>query len=154
MTSRQQIDDFLAQKRFAFVGVSREPKDFSRALFREFRSRGYQPVPVHPEVDEIEGQRCYPALTDIQPPVDSVLLMTSPSVTRALANSGAFEGIKRVWMHRGGGAGAVDPEAVSLCTNRGISVIPGECPFMFLPGAMWFHRMHGFIRRITGKYPS
>ena len=44
------IRDFLAQKRFAFIGVSRQPKDFSRALFPRIPSRGYEPVPVHPEV--------------------------------------------------------------------------------------------------------
>jgi len=39
MVSLDRIQDFLAQKRFAFAGVSRQPKDFSRALFREFRAR-------------------------------------------------------------------------------------------------------------------
>ena len=81
MTRMENVRDFLAQKRFAMVGVSRQPKDFSRALFREFQTRHYQPVPVHPDVTEIEGVRCFAHLRDIQPPVDSVLLMTSPTVT-------------------------------------------------------------------------
>jgi hypothetical protein len=29
--------------------------------------------------------------------------------------------------------------------------LPGECPFMFL---LWFHRLHGFVRKITGAYPK
>ena len=55
MTRMENIRDFLAQKRFAFIGVSRQPKDFSRALFREFKTRNYEPVPVHLEAAEIEG---------------------------------------------------------------------------------------------------
>jgi hypothetical protein len=35
----EQIRDFLSQKRLAFVGVSRQKNDYSRALFREFGAR-------------------------------------------------------------------------------------------------------------------
>jgi hypothetical protein len=38
-TNRADIDDFLAQHRIAIVGVSREPNDFSRRLFREMCQR-------------------------------------------------------------------------------------------------------------------
>jgi predicted CoA-binding protein len=142
MTSQQKIDDFLAQKRFAFVGVSRQPKDFSRVVFREFRAQGYEPVPVHPEAREIEGQPCYASIAEIQPPVESALLMTSPPVTRVLADACAAAGIRRVWMYRS------QPEAVDICASHGISVIAGECPLMFLPGQAWFHRLHGWVRNI------
>src|SRR5215470_11151942 len=81
MVSLQLVQEFLAQKRFAFIGVSRQPKDFSRALFREFQTRDYEPIPVNPEAEEIEGVRCFAHLRDIEPSVDSVLLMTSPTMT-------------------------------------------------------------------------
>jgi predicted CoA-binding protein len=142
MKTRKLIDDFLSRKRFAFVGVSHKPNDFSRALFREFRAQGYEPVPVHPRATEIEGLRCYPALADIQPPVDSALFLTSPSVTRVLAGACAAAGIKRVWMYRS------DPEAVTVCAAHGVDVIPGECPFMFLPRQAWIHRFHGWVHKI------
>jgi predicted CoA-binding protein len=153
MTSKKLIDDFLARKRFAFVGVSRSPKDFSRILFREFCARGYEPVPVHPSVEEIEGQPCYASLAAIQPPVDSALFMTPPSVTRVLAEACAEAGIRRVWMYRGASGGAVDGAAVASCAMQGISVIPGECPLMFLSGASWIHRLHGLLKRMRGTYP-
>src|SRR5581483_255418 len=105
MTAKQPIDDFLSQKRFAFVGVSREPKDFSRALFREFLGRQYQPVPVHPEAPEIEGQTCFARVSEVQPPVDSVLVMTSPKATDSVVRECAAAGVKRIWMFRGGGQG-------------------------------------------------
>jgi hypothetical protein len=56
-------------------------------------------------------------------------------------------------MYRAGGAGAVNPKAVAFCRDNGIEVIPGECPFMFLPGGGAIHRFHGFFRRITGRFP-
>jgi len=154
MTKMNQIQDFLGQHRFAIVGVSRAPQDFSRSVLREFRQRGYEPVPVNPEAREIDGLPCFAHLSDVQPPVDSALLMTSPAVTDAVVRECAAAGVTRVWMHRGGGQGAVSADAVKFCESNGIAVIPGECPFMFLPGGSWFHRFHGVIRKITGAYPN
>jgi len=153
MSSMAVIQNFLSQKRVAIVGVSREPKDFSLALFREFRKRGYDTVPVNPQAEEIDQQPCFARLQAVEPPVDGALLMTSPAVTDAVVRDCAEAGVKRVWMFRAGGAGAVSPEAVQYCEERGIAVIPGECPFMFFPGTSWFHRLHGVIRKITGAYP-
>lgn len=148
------VDDFLSQNRLAIVGVSHHPKDFSRALFHEFSKRGYDVVPVNPAAQDIEGQRCFAHVQEISPPVDAALLMTSPAVTEAVVRDCAAAGVRRVWMFRGEGLGAVSGEAVKFCESNGMSVIPGECPFMFLPGGAWFHRFHGMIRKITGSYPK
>lgn len=153
MTSQQEIRDFLDLKRFAFVGVSRQPKDFSRDLFREFLARGYQAVPVNPDAGEIDGQPCFRRLQEVQPPVEGVLFMTPPAVTDTLVRDCERAGIKHVWMFRGAGMGAATGEAIRFCESHGIGVIPGECPFMFLPGGAWYHRFHGLVKRITGSYP-
>jgi predicted CoA-binding protein len=154
MTEMRLIRDFLAQKRIAVVGVSRRPKDFSRALFRELQRRGYDAVPVHPDAEEIEDAPCFANIQDVDPPVDAVLFMTPPAVTESLVQDCADAGIKRVWMYRGGGTGAVAPAAVKFCESRGIAVIAGECPFMFLPQTGLVHRIHGLVRKITGSYPK
>jgi len=153
MTSMQQIHDFLDLKRFAFVGVSRQPKDFSRALFREFLARGYQAVPVNPDAAEIDGQPCFARLQEIQPPVEGALFMTAPAVTDTLVRDCAGAGIKSVWMFRGAGAGAATGETIKFCESQGIGVIPGECPFMFLSRGAWYHRFHGLVRKIARSYP-
>jgi predicted CoA-binding protein len=66
--SLEDITKFLECKRVAFVGVSRDPQHLSRALFREFLGRGYDPVPVNPQATEIEGRNCFARLSDIAPP--------------------------------------------------------------------------------------
>ena len=72
MTSMQLIQDFLGQRRLAVVGVSRQPRDFSLALFRELRKRGYDAVPVNPEAERIDKQPCFARLQSVNPPVDGV----------------------------------------------------------------------------------
>ena len=153
MVALERIKEFLGQKRLAIIGVSQNPQDFSRALFREFENRGYDVIPVNPGATEIEGHKCFAHVQDIQPPISTALLMTSPAVTEAVVRDCAEAGVQRVWMFRGGGTGAVSRNAIGFCDSNGITVIPGECPFMFLPSTVWFHRLHGWIRRIGGSYP-
>jgi len=159
MASMERIQDFLGQKRLAFVGVSRQPKDYSRVMFREFGARGYDTVPVNPATAEIEGQRCFARVADIEPVPDGVVVLTSPAVTDQVVADCIQAGVKRIWMCRSYGKGSVSAQAVGECEAHGISVIPGECPFMFLKGDYqqgggWVHHFHGFIKKITGAYPS
>ena len=153
MTTLTQINSFLGLKRLAVVGVSRNPKDFSRNMFGELRRQSYDLVPVNPDATEVDGLRCYAHVQDIQPPVDGVLLMTKPAVTDQVVRDCQAAGVRFIWMYRAGGAGAVSAEALKFCEANGVTVVAGECPFMFLQGASWFHRFHGFCRKVTGSYP-
>ena len=83
-TSLETIEDFLAQKRIAIAGISRNPANFSVMLFEELSRRGYDVVPVNPNTEEeVRGRRCFARVQDIQHPVEAVLLMTSPEATEA-----------------------------------------------------------------------
>jgi len=97
-STRQAISDFLAQKRIALVGASRNPKDFNRTMFRSLRSRGYDVVPVNPSAKEIDGVPCYGSVKQIDPPVEGVLVMTPPAAAQAVVNECQEAGIKRVWL--------------------------------------------------------
>jgi predicted CoA-binding protein len=154
MSSLAIIQDFLAQKRIAVVGVSHDPKDFSRGLFRTLRARGYDAVAVNPELESVDDAPCFATLDEVIPPVDGVLVMTSPAVTDKVVRQCEHLGIPRVWMYRAAGDGAVSPQAVEFCEEHGIKVVPGECPYMFLEHGGWFHRLHGLINRISGRYPA
>ncbi len=155
MTALSAINDFLAQSRIAVVGVSHNPKDFSRTLLHELRDRGYEAVAVNPDLSDVDGQPCFARVQDVQPHVDGAILMTPPGVSEQIVRDCAEAGVTRVWMYRAGAkGGAVCDEAVRFCKSKGMSVIPGECPFMFFPATGWFHRAHGFIRKITGHYPD
>ena len=151
--SLETIESFLAQKQIAMVGISREPHSFSVMLFAELCRRGYDVIPVNPNTPNVLGRRCFARLQETQPPVEAALLMTSPALTDTVVVDCAEAGIRQVWMYRAGGKGSVSPKAVAYCRERGIQVVPGQCPFMFLPEAGTVHRLHGFVRKITGRYP-
>jgi len=146
-TTAVLASEFLAQKRLALVGVSRDPKDFSRAVFRELRQRGYDLVPVNPAGGEIEGCPAVARVQDIQPPVGGALVMTRREASEQVVLDCADAGIPRIWLHRGVGPGSVSPEAVEACRRLGMKAVVGECPYMFLPGAGFLHGVHGALRR-------
>ena len=153
--SLEIIEDFLVKKRIAIAGISRDSATDSMRLFEELVRRGYDVVPVNPNTAQVQGRRCFARVQDIQPPVDAVLVMTPPEVTESIVNDWAAAGIRRVWMYRGAtGKGSVSAKALALCEERGIDVVPGQCPFMFLPHSAGVHRFHGFVRKITGRYPQ
>ena len=152
-SSLETIRHFLAQKRIAIVGISRDPSSFSASLLKEFCRRGYDMVPVNPAATELYGRDCFAKVQEILPPVAAVLLMTSPEVTESVVSDCAEADVRLVWMHRGAGQGAVSAKAVALCQSHGIEVVAGECPLMFFPDTAAFHRLHGFIRKISGRYP-
>jgi uncharacterized protein len=152
-TSFESIQSFLAQKRIAMVGVSRDPQDFSVMLFQEFCRRGYEVIPVNPKAAIILARPCFARVQDIQPPVAAALLMTAAEATEAVVKDCAEAGINRVWMYSARGNGAVNRDAVLFCEEHGIEVVAGECPFMFFP-QNGFHKLHGWVRKISGSWPK
>jgi hypothetical protein len=154
MTTIKQVEDFLALKRVAVVGVSRNPKDFTRAMWEEFRQRRYDAIPVNPNTTEIDGQRCYASVKDIDPPVEGVLIMTSKKDTDQVMRDCADAGVKHVWMYGGMAPGTATDTAVALAQEKGMSAIKGLCPYMFLPGTPAFHSPHRVWKKLTGSYPK
>ena len=144
MDTRAVIDGFLAGRRLALVGVSRNPQDFSRLMLAELRKKGYEVVPVRPELDEVDGLRVYARVQDIPGSVDGAIVLTSPAVAEQVVRDCDEAQIRRVWLHRGAGNGAVSEAAVAYCREHGIEVVPGECPLMVLGGSV--HDVHRSIR--------
>jgi predicted CoA-binding protein len=153
MNDLAAIDGFLAGHRIALVGVSSRPEDFSRLMFHELATRGYDVVPVRPNLDSVDGARAYARLQDVPGRLDGALLMTPPEVTAAVVRDCEAAHVPRVWMHRGVGGGAVNREAVAWCREHNIEVVAGECPLMFLPGGKSFHQTHAAWRQLVGSYP-
>jgi uncharacterized protein len=149
------IQDFLAQKRIAVAGVSRNPKgEAANLIYLKLREAGYQVFPINPNAETIAGERCYPNLKAILPPVDGVVIATRPEVAELLAHECAEIGVTRVWMHRSFGAGSVSDAATKFCQDNNIAVIPGGCPMMFCQPVDFGHKCMRWILQMTGGLPK
>lgn len=148
------IREFLALHRIAMPGVSRNPKDFSRTLFTELRRRGYDVVPVNPAVGEIDGVPCFRSVREIAPPVEGALVMTGAGQSAQVLEDCEAAGVRRIWLYRAFGDGAVSPGALQFASGHGMRMVAGECPFMFLPQAGWVHQTHRAWRGMLGRLPA
>ena len=146
---REVARRFLARRRIAVAGVSRDEADFSRRLLRDLAQRGYDVVPVNPALSEVAGARCYARVQDIRPPPEALLLLTPPPRSELVVRDALAAGVRHVWFHRGAGAGSASPGAVAACEAHGVRPVVGLCPYMVLPGAGAGHRLHGRVRRWT-----
>lgn len=134
------VQDFLAQKKIAVVGVSDKRETGCNLAYRKFKAAGYTVFAVNPHMPTFEGAPCYPDLKAIPDMPDGVFILANPTVTEQLVQQCVELGIKRVWMHclmgtkpgAGANSTSVSQNAVRVCRENGITVIPGSCPNQYL----------------------
>lgn len=146
---RSTIEDFLAQRTLAVVGVSRQGRKFGNVAYRELRAKGYRLLPVHPVAGQVEGDRCYPSLEALREPVGGVLIVLPPLQTEQVVREAARAGIRRVWMQQGAESAA----AIQFCAENGLQEVHGQCVLMFAEPLRFYHRPHRWIWRLLGKLP-
>ena len=150
---KELAQEFLAQKRIAIVGVTRDATGWGRTLYDEFKKRGYDTYAVNPNATALQGIQCYPSLSKLPMKVDGVLLAVPPDVTDQVVREVAELGIPRVWMHKGAGAGAVSESAIQFCKEKNIATVYGVCPFMYLQPQGFGHKMHYTFTKWFGGLP-
>ena len=153
-TIKKAATDFLAHKRIAVTGVSRNPKGHgSNVVYKRLRDRGYEIFAVNPNAETIEGDRAYPDLKSIPGGVEAVVIGTKPETADATMRECAQLGINHVWMHRSMGTGSVSSSATEYGRQQGITVIDGGCPLMFDPTADVGHKCMKFFLSMSGTVP-
>ena len=148
------VQEFLAQKKIAVVGVSDKRDTGCNLNYRKFKETGYQVYAVNPRISEFEGDPCYPDLKSIPERPDAVFILASPKVTDQIVQECVDLGIKHIWMHcmMGTKPGlaqsmtSVSQNAVEMCRENGIQVIPGSCPNQFLNPDFGHAMMRGMWR--------
>lgn len=150
------VQDFLAQKKIAVVGVSDRRETGCNAAYKRFKDGGYQVYAVNPRIGQFQGDPCYPDLKSLPEKPDAVFMLTKPSVTDQIVQECVDLGVKHVWMHcmmgtKPGAAASmtsVSAEAVQMCREHGITVIPGTCPNQFLQPDFGHKLMRGMFRLV------
>jgi predicted CoA-binding protein len=152
------VKDFLAQKRIAVVGVSDKRDTGCNYAYRKLKAANYKVYAVNPHIANFEGEPCYPDLRSIPEKPDGIFILANPKVTEEIVRQCVELGVQRVWMHCAMGTKpglapnmtSVSQEAVQMCRDHGIAVIPGSCPNQFLksdPG----HSMMRILWRVLGN---
>jgi len=156
-TLETRVHDFLAQKRIAVAGVSRNNSHHPTAnlIYRRLKKSGHEVFPVNPNMSAFEGDRCYPDLQSIPGGLDGVVIVTRPEVTEKIVRQCSDAGVHQVWMHQSWAKGSsVSAKAVDYCNQHGIGVIDGACPMMYGDNVDFGHVCIRWILKLTGGLPS
>jgi uncharacterized protein len=150
----EMVKDFLAQKKIAVVGVSDKRETGCNMSYKRFKEGGYQVFAINPRINTFDGDPCYPDLKSLPEKPDAVFILANPKVTDMIVQQCVDLGVKHVWMHCMMGTkpgllssmSSVSPEAVRMCRENGITVIPGTCPNQFLKPDFAHSMMRGLWR--------
>jgi predicted CoA-binding protein len=121
MTTQEQIEKFLAGKRFAVVGASQDRSKYGNKVLRVYQQNDRDVVPVNPKADEVEGLKAYPDLASIPGTIDGLSIITPPAVTELVVQDAIQKGIKHIWMQ----PGAENDASVEVAKEAGVNVIAG-----------------------------
>ena len=147
------IEQFVRDQNLALIGVSRDPRKFGNALLKELSKKGYRVYPVHPDLKEVEGTKCFASLDELPERVKNLLLVVQPQAAEEIIRKINPDKIRRIWLHKGMGKGSSSPQAIRESKEKGIEVVYGFCPMMFMAGT-GIHKFHLWMRKTLGTIPS
>ena len=150
MNSKKVVEDFLAQKKIAVVGVSRTKTKFGNAIYKELKQKGYDVYAVNPHISTFDDDPCYADLLSLPKNVDAAIICIPPTQTAAVVTLAKEAGITKVWLQQG----SQSDEAVKFCEENGIDCISNECILMFAQPSAFIHRAHKWVWGVLGKLPS
>ena len=149
MNTKQDIQEFLAQKTLAMAGISRSEKAFSAVVNNELKAKGYRVLPVNPHAGTIAGEPCYPSMAALPERVGGVVVFTPPAETEKVVRDAAAQGITRVWLQQGTASAA----ALAFCREKGMQVVSGKCIMMFAEPVGSIHGVHRWFAKVFGQLP-
>jgi len=117
------IGTILEYKTIAVVGISDDPERPSHYVASFLETRGYNIIPVNPNLQEWEGKKCYPDLRSIPVKVDIVDIFRRSEAVPPIVDEAIAIKAKVVWMQKG----IINEEAAAKAQDAGIEVVMDRC---------------------------
>ncbi|HTX88055.1 MAG TPA: CoA-binding protein [Bacteroidales bacterium] len=149
-TSRKSIDRFLAPKKLAIAGVSRDPKKFGYTVFNELRQKGFDVVPVNPNAEMIDTVPCYKSIESLPEGTDRLLIVTHKRETDGVLREAVRKGIRNIWIQQMSDT----QESLEYAAASGLELVSGQCILMWADPVKSIHRFHRTIKSFFGLLPK
>ncbi len=117
------VESMLKLKNWAVVGATDNTEKYGCKIYKVLKAAGYNVYPVNPGINEILGDRCYPALSDLPITPEVVNIVVPAKISEQIINNCAELGIKNVWLQPGSNAANV----VALAKELGLNVVDKNC---------------------------
>ena len=150
MVTKADIQNFLEPRRFAIAGVSRNPKKFGRVVYEDLKKAGYTLYPVNPNMQEIEGAKCYAGIGELPGDVKHLFIATAKKDTDAVLQEAIRKGITHVWVQQM----SETPATMQIAAESNIRLISKKCIFMFADPVNGVHKFHRCMMGLFGRLPK
>lgn len=91
----------MVYRNWAVVGATNKKNKFGYKIFKKMEKMGYTVYPVNPNLEEIDGVKCYKKLSSINQKIDVVDLVVNPKIGIKVMEEIDKLGIRYVWLQPG-----------------------------------------------------
>ena len=119
-----QIDQSLALKTWAVVGLSNNSERAAYGVAKLLIEKGHTVIPVHPKAESVHGQKGYAKLSDIPVSIDVVDIFVNSDLAGNVVDEAITIGAKGVWLQ----LDVIDAAAVSRAKDAGLLTVMNRCP--------------------------
>jgi predicted CoA-binding protein len=149
MATLRQIEEFLGSEPIALAGVSRNPKKFGFAAFKELKEKGMNVIPINPHADEIHGSKVFHDIKSLPADVKGLIVMTGKDQTAGVIREAKDKGIRQIWIQQM----AESKDALKELEGSGINYITKECILMhYKPHSI--HKFHAAFLKFFRRFPK
>ncbi len=121
----------FSNKRIAVIGVSHSSDKYGHKVFRDMVQAGWEVYGVNPKGGEVAGQTLYQSLSAVPQPVDIVVTVVPPAITRQVVEECNKLGVHAIWMQ----PGSESDEAVTRAKELGMQVTSNAC--IMVKSGLW-----------------
>jgi uncharacterized protein len=124
VTADDQLRRILDSARtIAIVGLSDREDRSSYGIGEFLYDRGYDVIPVNPNISEFHGIPAVASLADIDVPIDIVDVFRRPEFTPDIAREAVAAGAGTLWLQQG----IVNDEAMAVAEAGGLDAVQDRC---------------------------
>jgi predicted CoA-binding protein len=145
-----QIQEFLKQGKYALAGASRLERKMGNSIYKEFKNKGVDIVPINPNIEELYGDKCYKSVADLPSDINALIICTKPADAEKIVQEAVNKGIKNIWLQQG----AQSEKSIEIARQNNINLITKKCVFMFFEPVDSVHKFHRSVKKLFGTYPK
>jgi predicted CoA-binding protein len=119
-----QIDQLLALKTWAIVGLSNNPDRAAFGVAKLLIERGHTIIPIHPKAEQVHGQTGYAKLSQVPVKIDVVDIFVNSELAGAVVNEAIEVGAQGVWLQ----LDVIDEGAIARAKDAGLLAVMNRCP--------------------------
>jgi predicted CoA-binding protein len=119
-----QIDQLLALKIWAIVGLSNNPDRAAFGVAKLLIEKGHTVIPIHPKAEQVHGQTGYARLSQVPVKIDVVDIFVNSELAGAVVNEAIEVGAQGVWLQ----LDVIDEGAIARAKDAGLLAVMNRCP--------------------------